>query len=238
MTVMFVTRCSYERSDSVSRTTWFTSTMVRVVWRLRAKVSRLRTMRAARSASWRIVSRPRRDCGSRSRSASRSAHVRIVASGIVQLVRDAGDGGAERRHLLGLQQLAVEVAGLVLEPLAVADVAHEGVEPQQPLAGGLGVGRHLHPDGGAVGAPQPEQIVRDNAFTRQAIDQHLARALVGEAIGAERAQGRVGRFSGIAEDEAQIRVGGQRLGSRAGRRGRCRRLRAPPRTGAQRRRRA
>ena len=82
ITVMFVTRCSYERSDSVSRTTWLMSTIVRVVWRLRAKVSRLRTMRAARSASWRMVSRPRRDGGSRSRSASRSAHVRMVASGL------------------------------------------------------------------------------------------------------------------------------------------------------------
>ena len=51
MIVMFVTRCSYARSASVSRTTWLTSTIARVVCRLRAKVSRLRTMRAARSDS-------------------------------------------------------------------------------------------------------------------------------------------------------------------------------------------
>ena len=60
MTVMLVTRCSYDRSASVSRTMWLTSTIARVVWRLRANVSRLRTMRAERSASERMTSRPRR----------------------------------------------------------------------------------------------------------------------------------------------------------------------------------
>jgi hypothetical protein len=58
------------------------STIERVLWRLRAKVSRLRTIRAARSDSARIVSIPRRVVASTSREARRSAHVRIVASGL------------------------------------------------------------------------------------------------------------------------------------------------------------
>ena len=44
---------------------------------------------------------------------------------IVQLVRDARNRLAERRHLLGLQQLVVDVAGLVVELLALAHIAHE-----------------------------------------------------------------------------------------------------------------
>ena len=44
---------------------------------------------------------------------------------VVQLVRDAGDRLAERRHLLGLQELVIDVARLVVELLALADVADE-----------------------------------------------------------------------------------------------------------------
>ena len=83
--VMFVMRCSYDRSESVSRTTWFRSTIARVDCRLRANVSRLRTILAARSDSLRMVSRPRLVFSSISeggRCDSRSAHVRIVASGL------------------------------------------------------------------------------------------------------------------------------------------------------------
>ena len=50
---------------------------------LRGPLARdLRTIFAARSDSLRIVSSPRRVCASRSRWQSRSAHVRIVASGL------------------------------------------------------------------------------------------------------------------------------------------------------------
>ena len=82
MVTTLLTRCSYERSASVSRTTWLRSTIARVVWRLRAKVSRLRTILAARSDSLRMVSRPRRVWSSAGRCDSRSAHVRMVASGL------------------------------------------------------------------------------------------------------------------------------------------------------------
>ena len=132
MTVMFVTRCSYERSESVSRTTWLMSTIVRVVCRLRAKVSRLRTMRAARSASWRMVSRPRRDCGIEVALGEPLGPRQDGRQRVVEFVRHARDGGAERGHLLGLQELMVEVARLILEPLAVADVADERLDAHGP----------------------------------------------------------------------------------------------------------
>ena len=47
---------------------------------------------------------------------------------VVQLVRDAGDGLPERGQFFRLQQLMVEIARLVLEPLALADVAHQRLD--------------------------------------------------------------------------------------------------------------
>ena len=80
--VTFETRWSYDRSDRVSRTTWFRSTSPRVVWCLRANVSRLRTILAARSASPRMMPTPRPVSASSDRPARRSDQVRIVASGL------------------------------------------------------------------------------------------------------------------------------------------------------------
>ena len=49
-------------------------------------------------------------------------------------MRDAGDRLAERRELFGLQQLVIEIARLILEPLALADVAHQRLDAE-PVAG-------------------------------------------------------------------------------------------------------
>ena len=73
-------------------------------------------------------------------------------------MRDAGDRLAERRELLGLQQLMIEIARLILEPLAVADVAHERFDAHA-VAAGLGVRRDLDPHRRLVGAPQAKQVV-------------------------------------------------------------------------------
>ena len=43
---------------------------------------------------------------------------------------DARDGLAERRHLLGLEQLVIDVAGFVVELLALADVPDERFDAQ------------------------------------------------------------------------------------------------------------
>ena len=72
-------------------------------------------MRAARSASPRMTASPRRVFSSTRlrRQALRPRQDRRQR--VVQLVRDAGDGMAEGRHLLGLQQLGLDVARLVVE---------------------------------------------------------------------------------------------------------------------------
>ena len=72
---------------------------------------------------------------------------------IIELVRDAGDRLAERRHLFRLHQLGVDVARLVVHFLALADVADERFDAQRaPGAGRVGARGQLHPDGGPVGA--------------------------------------------------------------------------------------
>ena len=64
---------------------------------------------------------------------------------IVQLVGDAGDGLPERGELFGLQQLVIEIARLILEPLALADVAHQRFDAERRAVGVLGVRGHLDP---------------------------------------------------------------------------------------------
>ena len=103
--------------------------MARVVWRLRAKVSRLRTIFAARSDSLRMVSSPRFVCSSTGRCDEPLGPGEDGRERVVQLVRDAGNRLAKRRELFRLQQLVIEVAGLILEPLALAHVAHQRLEP-------------------------------------------------------------------------------------------------------------
>ena len=96
-------------------------------------------MRAARSDSLRMVSRPRRT-GVVERRALRQplGPAEDRRERVVQLVRDAGNRLAERGHLLGLQQLVIDVARLVVELLALADVAHQRLDAQRadPSAGG------------------------------------------------------------------------------------------------------
>ena len=70
-------------------------------------------MRAARSDSLRMISSPRRTVGSSEAFLGESlGPAEDRGERIVQLVRDAGHRLAERSHLLGLQQLVVDVACL------------------------------------------------------------------------------------------------------------------------------
>ena len=64
---------------------------------------------------------------------------------VVQLVRDAGDRLAERRHLFGLQQLLVQVARLVVELLPLADVADERFDPAARRCRPAPLARSLRP---------------------------------------------------------------------------------------------
>ena len=203
--VMLLTRCSYERSASVSRTTWFTSTIARVVWRLRAKVSRLRTIFAARSDSLRIVSRPRRVWSSVCRCDEALCPRQDCRERIVQLVRDTGDRLAERRELLGLQQLVIQVARLVLEPLSLADIAHQRFDAQ-PFRPAFGVRRDFDPDRRPIGAAQPKQVVGDRTITIETLEETLARQRVDEAIQLEWTDLVLRDLARVAEHQLEVRI--------------------------------
>jgi hypothetical protein len=102
---------------------------------------------------------------------------------VVQLVRDAGDGLPERRHLLGLQDLLIDVLGLIVRPLAFADVAHQRFHPQQPaIARAPGTCRHLHPHRGAIQAAHPEEIVRDGQIVEELCNERGSRIGVDEPL--------------------------------------------------------
>ena len=81
-----------------------------------------------------------------------------------------------------------------------------------PSRGAFGARRQFDPDGRAVGAAQAEQVVADGAVGAQAIEERDARLRIDEAIVVERADLGFGRFAGVAEDQFQVRVGGDRRG--------------------------
>ena len=132
---------------------------------------------------------------------------------IVQLVRDAGDGLAERGHLLCLQQLVINVPRLVVEFLALADVADERFHSERSVAGRhVRGGGQLHPDRALIRAPEAKQIVGDRAVLGEPIEEGDTRLRIDETIAVEGAHVGFGRFAGIAEHQLQMRVGGDGLG--------------------------
>ena len=109
---------------------------------------------------------------------------------------DARDRLAERRHLLGLQQLVIDVARLVVELLALADVAHERLDAQAAGVGRrIGPRGHLHPHRAVVGAAQPQQVVGDGAVRGQPLDERGAGLRIDEALAIERPDSRLPAIS-------------------------------------------
>ena len=216
---MLPSRCSCCRSASVSRTTSLTSTVARVECRLRANVSRCRTMRAARSASWRIVSSPCLISGPGLPARHPLGPHQDRGERVVQLVGDAGDGLAEHRHLLGLQELLVEVARLFLELPALADVAEQRVDLQRVgRRPGLRLAGDLDPQGGAVGAAEPQEVVGDGAVAAQPLEQRRPRRGIDETGRVERADVLGRGVGGVAEEQSQVGVGGAGGAPRVGQR--------------------
>ena len=133
---------------------------------------------------------------------------------VVELVRDAGDRLTERRELLGLEQLVVEVAGLIFETLTVADVAHERLDAQA-VAHRLRVRGDFDPHRGLVGAPQAQQVVAHRAVALQPAEEAVARLRIDEVLELERPHVGLGGFDAEAEHQLEMRIRGQRLTRRA-----------------------
>ena len=191
-------------------------------------------MRAARSDSLRIVSRPRRTGSSSGALREPFGPAEDRRERVVQFVRDAGDRLPERRHLLRLQQLVIDVARFVVQLLAFADVADERLDAQAAVLGRrIGARGQLHPDRVAVGAAQAQQIVVDRAVGGEPFEQRDAGLGIDEAIGVERPDVALRRFAVVAENQLEVGIGGDASSSSRDRWSRCRRLRAPPRTAAQ-----
>ena len=152
---------------------------------------------------------------------------------VVQLVRDTGNRLAERRHFLRLQQLVIDVARLVVQLLALADVADERLHAQAAV-GGRRVGAAVSSThtGALIGAAQAQQVVGDRAVGAQPFEQRDARLRIDEAIAVERPHVGLRRFARVAEDELEMGIGGDGRRRHRGRGSRCRRLHERLRTAA------
>ena len=167
-------------------------------------------MRAARSDSLRMVSRPRRT-GIVERRFLREPLGPAQNRGqrVVELVGDAGNRLAERRHFLGLQQLMVDVARFIVQLLALADVAHERFDAERAVRSRrVGAGGELDPYRRRVRAPQPEQVVGHGPVRGEPFDERGARLRIDEALAIERTDVGLGRFARVAEDQLEMGVGG------------------------------
>jgi hypothetical protein len=102
-------------------------------------------------------------------------------------VGDTGDRLAERRHLLRLQQLLVEIARLIV----------------------------LDPHGGSIHPPHPQQVVGDGPVVGQPFEEGFACGRIGKTIGGKRRDVLLPGLGGIAKNQLEVRVGGQRCAAAA-----------------------
>src|SRR5262249_39515154 len=123
---------------------------------------------------------------------------------------------AEGGELFRLQQLVVEIARLVLEPLALADVAHERLDPQAARFVGVGVRGDFHPDRNLVGAAEAQQVIGERAVALQPRDEGVAGLRIDEPIAVERPDLTLGRVGGEAEHQLQVWIGRERARDVAG----------------------
>jgi hypothetical protein len=128
---------------------------------------------------------------------------------IVQLVRDARNRLSERRQLLGLEELMIQVARLVFETFPLADVTHQRFDTQA-VAAALGVSGDLDPHRRAIRAAQPHQVVGHRPVALKPLQETVPGLPVHEAIDVERSDGAVARLGAVAEHQFEVRVRGVR----------------------------
>jgi hypothetical protein len=122
-------------------------------------------------------------------------------------VGDAGDRLAERRQLLGLQQLVIEIARLIFETLALADVAHQRFDAEAALGLALCVRRDFDPDCHAIGAAQAHQVIGDRTVALQALYESFARLKIDEPLWFERTDFVLRRIGREAKHQLEVGIG-------------------------------
>ena len=126
---------------------------------------------------------------------------------VVQLVRHARHQLADRRQLLVLQQLLVQLPRAIVEPLALGGVAQERVDQDAAALGGTHVRRHVHLQQRLVGLAHPQQVVRDAAFAGEPVEEAGSRGHVGEPRRRKRIDRRSRNIERQAEQPFERRVG-------------------------------
>ena len=70
----------------------------------------------------------------------------------------------------------------------------------------------LDPQGAAVGAAKPEQVIRNRIVGGETLDERDARLRIDEAVAIERAHVAFRRFARVSEDQFEMGVDGERAG--------------------------
>ena len=98
------------------------------------------------------------------------------AQRIVELVRDARNRLAERRHFFSLQKLVVNIPGLVVEFFALADITDQRLDANAAVGRRqVRGGREFNPDRTLISAAQAKQIVGDGSIGREPLEKRRAR---------------------------------------------------------------
>jgi hypothetical protein len=116
---------------------------------------------------------------------------------------------AERSEFLRLKELVIQIARLVLEALAFADVANERFDAKS-VAGRLGVRGDLHPHRCSIGATQSQQVVGNRAVALKPAEEAVARLRINEVFKLKRTNVGIGCLSNESKHQLQVRIRGKR----------------------------
>src|SRR5262249_10192184 len=107
-------------------------------------------------------------------------------------------------------QLVIQVPCFVVQLLALADIAHERLDPRGAVrTGRICARRQLYPDRRAVCPAKTREIVADRSIARELPEQRRASLWIDEPIPIEGTYVRFGRLAGVAEHELQVRIRGE-----------------------------
>jgi hypothetical protein len=115
-------------------------------------------MRAARSDSPWMIARPRQPHHLRRRGVSRSDQLRMIASGLFSPWATSEIVWPTAAIFSACNSWWWDVAGVVVEPLPIGDVAQQRLKPGSGTVGGFGAAAHLNPHGRLI---EPRQADRE-----------------------------------------------------------------------------
>ena len=157
-----------------------------------------------------MTSRPRRAVSSTGLFRETLGPTEDCRERVVQFVRDAGDRLAKRGHLLRLQQLLIQVARLVVEPLSLAHIAQQCLDSNSRTAAhSICSSGDFDPHRLAVTSLQAKQIVGNGSLVDESCQERRSRGRIDEALRSKKDDLRFRRLRRVAEHDLEMWIGGE-----------------------------